>query len=100
MSNRAVQADMMAQVRLAARRTIAVSSNMLPLGRVVATPGALAALTAAETDPTTYLARHASGDWGEIDEHDRAVNEHAVDHGERGMSVYHLRTGKIWIVTE
>jgi hypothetical protein len=35
----------------------------LPLGRVVATPGALKLLTEIGEDPLDYLARHASGDW-------------------------------------
>ena len=36
----------------------------LPLGRIVATPGALETILAAGADPFGYLARHASGDWG------------------------------------
>ena len=39
-------------------------SPLFALGRVVATPGALALLTPEE--PLTLLQRHASGDWGEV----------------------------------
>jgi hypothetical protein len=75
----------------------------LPLGKVYGTMGALVAFAGAlETDdPDTYLARHANGDWGEVDEHDRRANEHALEHGLRVLSAYTLRTGeRIWIITE
>jgi hypothetical protein len=50
---------------------------------------------------SNYLTRHANGDWGEIDEHDRKANEYALDHGLRVMSVYTLSSGeRIWVVTE
>jgi hypothetical protein len=39
-----------------------------PLGRVVATPGALKLLEASK-NPLYYLVRHRSGDWGELDSH-------------------------------
>ncbi len=55
----------------------------LPLGRVVATPGALQLLRDAGEDPFGYLSRHASGDWGELDAHDRRENELALKHGRR-----------------
>ena len=40
---------------------------LFPLGQIVATPGALAALERAKQPPTSFLARHASGDWGELE---------------------------------
>ena len=40
------------------------------LGRVVATPGALEALILVRDSPATFLARHAVGDWGDLDEDD------------------------------
>ena len=53
-------------------------------------------------DLSTYMARHQSGDWGEIDAHDRKENELSLEQGFRLMSVYTLSiTGvKIWIITE
>ncbi len=49
------------------------------LGRVVATPGALEALTAAQTAPgELLLLRHASGDWGEVPMEDARENELSV----------------------
>jgi hypothetical protein len=45
----------------------------LPLGRVVATPGALKLLSEIGEDPFGYIARHAAGDWGELCAFDRSV---------------------------
>ena len=71
------------------------------LGRLVATPGALAAIEASGDSLLTYLSRHESGVWGEVDEHDRKENELSLEHGLRLMSVYSLSTRvKIWIITE
>jgi hypothetical protein len=54
-----------------------------PLGRIVATPGALRLLQEGGEDPLPYLARHRSGDWGEIDPQDRRENERSLKHGWR-----------------
>jgi hypothetical protein len=72
-----------------------------PLGRIVATPGALAALEEATDNPASFLRRHVTGDWGELDEHDRQENEFSVAHSFRLLSAYTLSNGiKIWIITE
>jgi hypothetical protein len=76
-------------------------SARFSLGQVVATPGALAALEQAGQDASELLARHASGDWGELSDEDRKVNEFSVEHGFRLLSSYTLRNGvKMWIITE
>lgn len=72
----------------------------LPLGRVVATPGALKVLDEAGEDPFGYLACHASGDWGELDAHDRKENELSLKNGWRVLSSYPVGEKKIWIITE
>lgn len=72
-----------------------------PLGQVVATPGALRALEDSGESAFDFLYRHASGDWGELDEHDRRENELSLREGFRLLSAYRLKTGeKIWIITE
>lgn len=72
-----------------------------PLGRIVATPGALRALGRLQQNPFELIARHGSGDWGEVNQHDQRENEHALVHGLRLLSAYTLRDGtKIWIITE
>ena len=45
------------------------------LGRIVATPGALHALQEAGQSADEFLARHVTGDWGELDDEDRQANE-------------------------
>jgi hypothetical protein len=72
----------------------------LPLGRIVATPGALRILAEAGEDPLCYLARHVSGDWGDIDRHDHRENERSLKHGWRILSSYPVGERKVWIITE
>ena len=76
--------------------------NRFNPGRVVATPGALAAIGVSGDDLSTYLARHQSGDWVDVDAHDRMENQLSLEQGFRLISVYTLSiTGaKIWIITE
>ena len=75
---------------------------LFTLGHVVATPGALAAIGVSGDDIFTYLARHQSDYWGDIDAHDRRENQLSLEEGFRLMSVYTLSiTGvKIWVITE
>lgn len=71
------------------------------LGQTVATPGALAALEQAQESPLTYLARHVSGDWGDLGPEDKRANEDALKHGDRLLSAYVLSTQeRMWIITE
>ena len=72
----------------------------LPLGRVVATPGALKLLSEMGEDPFGYIARHAAGDWGELCAFDRRQNEIALRDGYRVLSSYEVPTGRVWIITE
>jgi hypothetical protein len=74
---------------------------LFSLGHVVATPGALAALEKAGQQPGDFLARHVSGDWGEVTPDDIAQNEFSLHHGFRLLSAYHTRAGnKLWVITE
>jgi hypothetical protein len=72
----------------------------LPLGKVVATPWALKLLSEAGQDPFDYLARHATGDWGELCTFDRRQNEIALRDGHRVLSSYPVGEGRVWIITE
>lgn len=72
-----------------------------PLGRTVATPGALAALTEAGQSPVEFLDRHVCGDWGEVNEDDARENEFSVENDLRILSAYTLKTNvRIWVITE
>lgn len=76
-------------------------STVVELGFVVATPGALRALEAAGQSADEFLARHMSGDWGELGQADCDENELSLREGFRIFSAYVLRTGvKILIITE
>ena len=72
----------------------------LPLGRVVATPGALETILGAGGDPFAYVARHASGDWGDLCAHDRHENKIALRDGYRVFSSYEVGEGRVWVITE
>jgi hypothetical protein len=72
----------------------------LPLGRVVATPGALKLLSEMGEDPFGYIARHATGDWGDLCAFDRRQNEIALSDGYRVFSSYKVPAGRVWIITE
>jgi hypothetical protein len=84
-----------------AHLSVSPTPARFPLGQVVATPGALAALQETGEEPTQYLRRHNGGDWGELGNHDTQENETSLQHGFRLLSAYTLRNGvKIWIITE
>jgi hypothetical protein len=70
------------------------------LGRVVATPGALKLLEEAREDPLSYLARHRSGDWGEVDAQDREENELSLKHGWTLVSSYAVGGSYVSIIME
>ncbi len=72
----------------------------LPLGRVVATQGALRMMAEAGEEPLSFLARHAAGDWGELCSRDRRENELSLEHGWRVLSSYTLGGERIWVITE
>jgi hypothetical protein len=78
-----------------------VKPPRFPLGQLVATPGALAALVASGQAPAEFLARHQAGDWGDLCPEDRRANEQALRQGARLLSAYHTAKGvKLWIITE
>ncbi len=71
------------------------------LGLVLASPAALAVLKDAGKLPSEFLDRHASGDWGELPDGDRQLNDEALRDGSRLLSAYVVHGGKkIWIITE
>jgi hypothetical protein len=74
---------------------------LFTLGRVVATPAALAAIEKAGQQPGEFINRHVRGDWGDLNAHDRAENEFSLQHGLRLLSAYHTSAGeKLWVITE
>jgi hypothetical protein len=79
-----------------------MTAARFPLGRVLATPGTLAAF---ERNPGIgawdFIRRHMSGDWGSLDPADVAENELSLQQGFRLLSAYDLPDGtRLWIITE
>lgn len=80
---------------------ISVTKPMFDLGQVVSTPGAIEALQRAGQPAWEFLARHVRGDWGVVDDEDKAANDAAIQDGSRLLSAYVLKTGeRLWIITE
>ena len=74
---------------------------MFSLGRVVATPGALEALSRSAQSPGEFLTKHRRGEWGDLDGHDTAANRTALQTGGRILSSYRTQLGEtLWVITE
>lgn len=74
---------------------------LFALGKIVATPGALEALSRSEQSPGEFLTKHARGEWGDLDAFDAEANWTAIRDGSRILSSYQTRQGvKIWVITE
>lgn len=76
------------------------STQLFPLGLVVATPGTLDLLDRNGINATNYLVRHQCGDFGTLSPSDVAENLFAVDHGLRILSGYDIGKERLWIITE
>jgi hypothetical protein len=69
-----------------------------PLGQLVATPGALESFS--DSFRTVALNRHMVGDWGDLSDDDKAMNDRALETRDRIHSSYRLGGKKLWIITE
>ena len=75
------------------------SKILISLGQVVITKNASKILS--DTDVNTALARHVSGDWGELCDCDKKANDDALKYGGRVLSVYMSTDNhKFWVLTE
>ena len=74
----------------------------VPLGRVVATRGALDLAREHGLDLLALLHRHQSGDWGDVCAADAQANDLAFDPAlaARLLSAYDTAAGRLWIITE
>ena len=71
------------------------------LGQILATPGALDALEQSGQTPAFFLAKHSQGDWGEVCDEDKRLNDQSLIDGSRLLSAYRTLKGeRIWIITE
>jgi hypothetical protein len=80
---------------------IRVQRQKFPVGEIVATAGVMA-LAEKGVDLMAYLKRHVQGDWGDLDDHDKAANDDSLKYGgEWLLSSYEIADhGTIWIITE
>ncbi len=80
------------------------SHARFPLGQLAATPGVLELLDRYQVSLFDLLARHASGDWGDVGAEDAHANEQALIHGNRLLSCYTLVPGdpdtRVWAISE
>ncbi len=80
---------------------IEVIPAKFPPGQIVMTPGAVEAFATNEQQPMDFIRRHLMGDWGEVDDQDRAANDWALISERRILSAYSLKDGtKVWAITE
>lgn len=75
-----------------------IRAARFPLGQVVATANASLRLFTEEV--LTGLARHASGDWGDLCPEDTLANDTALDSGGRLFSAYGQGDNRFWVITE
>jgi hypothetical protein len=76
-------------------------ADRFSLGQMLATPGALAALQRAHQTPTEFLLRHSRGDWGDVCDEDKRLNDQSLEDGSRLLSAYQTADGiKLWVITE
>lgn len=74
---------------------------LFPLGQLVATPGAIDWMNDNRVHPSDLIDRHIEGDWGDLDDEDKRMNDHAVQAGNlRILSAYKVGTGEVWVITE
>jgi len=72
-----------------------------PLGALYITEGVLDLIERHGVDVAALIIRHLTGDWGDMDSHDRAHNDHALLTGTRLLSAYRVgETETVWIITE
>ncbi len=50
--------------------------------------------------PADLLDRHVLGDWGDVCDEDKGLNDDAVQHGDRILSSYTVGKSKLWVITE
>lgn len=71
------------------------------LGRVLATPGAVAEF--GRDAVCACVERHNAGDWGDVEPSDRRANDRDLRDGGRLLSAYQLGEGRdrrLWVLTE
>ncbi len=80
--------------------------QLFPLGRIMMTTNLQGKIQEAnpehwEEELQGLIARHASGDWGDLGEEDKGENDLSVKRGFRIFSAYATSHGfRVWVITE
>jgi hypothetical protein len=78
-----------------------VSQPRFPTGQLIVTAGVDELIRHGRLNPSAYLARHLSGDWGDLCDEDRRLNDTALRSGDRLLASYRVAPDlKLWIITE
>ena len=73
---------------------------LFELGRTVMTRAVHAHVSTGVVNPVAVLRRHISGDWGNLPEDDKRLNERSIKDG-RLMSSYEINPQlTVWVITE
>jgi hypothetical protein len=83
---------------LIAQDLITMSAGKFDIGELVITPAATAALEANQTSLDALLARHQRGDWGDVSEPVRSVNELGLRDRFNLQSAYTMPDGRRVVV--
>lgn len=71
------------------------------LGLIVATQGVSELVQEGAINPLSFIRRHCAGDWGDLCEEDRALNDMGLLDGGRLFSSYQVNPVlKLWVITE
>ena len=81
-------------------KSIPYKSRLFVLGQVVSTPAVLEHFQRNDITPWHFLERHVTGDFGDLDEEDKAENRLSIREGFRILSSYLIAGEKVWIITE
>jgi len=72
---------------------------LFPLGDVSTNRSALKRLDALGLKPSNLIVRHQTGDWGNVDDTDVAMNEESLHEEQRFFSAYEIEAERFWVVT-
>jgi hypothetical protein len=82
-------------------RVRTVAKPLFPLGKLLATRGALDLLDRSGVDAVELLYRHQRGDWGDVPPEDAEMNKFALLHSLRIVSSYQVSAKeKVVVITE
>lgn len=70
------------------------------LGKILATPAAIAYLNRHDSSPHHLIHMHVNGDWGDLSGDDKELNDTAVQMQGRILSAYMVADEKFYIITE